>query len=302
MGQGREAATVRQAILIVLLIAAAFLGGAFVTGPGLQWAQARLLRSLGLSNGGEIAAVDLESGVIGTDPAELPKSQVAAPSEPIAPMPRVLAERKSSKQDAFDRIPPAEPGGTPSTSNSGSNQSRPLSLPSATPPRSVTKSSARGQALVDPKVSPAGGDSLSSRSGPATQTQGEKSPPPALLDSLATLSPAAESSSDSERPPSTRRSHGSKSPEANGDEWAMLVSKMQTLGVSRFSVEGEPGGQVVFACLIPLAGRQAVTQRFESSGDDVIQAARAALRRVILWRATQLPRDNSPAPGEKNER
>jgi hypothetical protein len=82
----------------------------------------------------------------------------------------------------------------------------------------------------------------------------------------------------------------------------MLVSKMQTLGVSRFSVEGEPGGQVVFACLIPLAGRQAVTQRFESSGDDVIQAARAALRRVILWRATQLPRDNSQAPGEKNGR
>jgi hypothetical protein len=52
---------VRQVILIVLLIGAAFLGGAFVNGPGLQWVQSRVLRSLGLTNGGEIAAVDLES-------------------------------------------------------------------------------------------------------------------------------------------------------------------------------------------------------------------------------------------------
>jgi hypothetical protein len=28
----------------------------------------------------------------------------------------------------------------------------------------------------------------------------------------------------------------------------------------------------------------------------VIQAASSALRRAILWRATQLPRDNSPPP------
>lgn len=290
----------RQVILIVLLIAAAFLGGAFVTGPGLQWAQARLLRSLGLNNGGEIAAVDLESGVIGADPAELPKSQTAAPAGPIAPMPSVVAERKSGKEDTFDRIPPPEPSGMPAISSSGPDQSRPLSLPSATPPRSVTKSSGRGQALIDTRVSPASGDSRPSRSRPAAPTQGEKPPAPALLDSLATLSPTAEPPPDSQRTPLTRRSPVSKSPEASVDEWAKLVSKMQNLGVSRYSVEGEPGGQVVFACLIPLAGRQAVSERFESSGDDVIQAARAALRRVILWRATQLPRDNSAAPAEKN--
>jgi hypothetical protein len=88
--------------------------------------------------------------------------------------------------------------------------------------------------------------------------------------------------------------------EAKNDEWAILVTKMQTLGVSHFTVEGEPGGHVIFACLIPLAGRQAVSQRFESSGDDVIQAARAALRRVVLWRAAQSSYDNSPAPAEKS--
>ena len=50
----------RQAILVVVLVAASFLGGAFVNGPGLRWAQTRVLRSLGLSDGGEIASVDLE--------------------------------------------------------------------------------------------------------------------------------------------------------------------------------------------------------------------------------------------------
>jgi hypothetical protein len=62
---------------------------------------------------------------------------------------------------------------------------------------------------------------------------------------------------------------------------------MQTLGISRFTIEGQPGGRVVFSCLIPVAGRQAVAQRFEAEGDDGFRAARAALRRVALWRATQ---------------
>ena len=47
-------------ILVVVLVAAAFLGGAFVNGPGLQWAQTRVLRSLGLNNAGEITSVDLK--------------------------------------------------------------------------------------------------------------------------------------------------------------------------------------------------------------------------------------------------
>ena len=71
------------------------------------------------------------------------------------------------------------------------------------------------------------------------------------------------------------------------DDWSTLARKMQALGVSRFTIEGQPGGRVVFSCLIPLAGRHAVAQRFEAEGNDALQAARAALRRVALWRATQ---------------
>jgi hypothetical protein len=72
---------------------------------------------------------------------------------------------------------------------------------------------------------------------------------------------------------------------------------MQALGVSRFTIEGQPGGPVVFSCLIPLVpGRQAVAQRFEAEGPDVFHAAQAALRRIALWRATQVP--PSPLVGE----
>ena len=70
----------------------------------------------------------------------------------------------------------------------------------------------------------------------------------------------------------------------NGPSWS---ARCRSLGVSRFTIEAEPGGRVVFSCLIPLAGRQAVTQRFEAEGDDIVQAAHAALRRIGLWRATQ---------------
>ena len=43
MGQGREAATVRQLVLVIVLVGAAFLGGAFVNGPGLRWVQAQVI-------------------------------------------------------------------------------------------------------------------------------------------------------------------------------------------------------------------------------------------------------------------
>ena len=46
---------------------------------------------------------------------------------------------------------------------------------------------------------------------------------------------------------------------------------MQSFGATRFTIEGKPGGPVVFACLIPVAGRQAVTERFEAEGDDIIK-------------------------------
>jgi len=70
-------------------------------------------------------------------------------------------------------------------------------------------------------------------------------------------------------------------------DWASVRRAMRDLGVSRYGVEGEPGGVARFHCVIPLAGRRAVGQHFEAEGPDDLQAAKAALRRVALWRATE---------------
>jgi hypothetical protein len=216
---------VRQAILVIFLVGAAFLGGAFVNGPGLHWAQARLIRSLGLTNGGEIASIDLK-------PTGGPEaiSDGVAPAKPIVNMP-------------------------PS--------------PRPTVPAAALESQPSG-------LQPKGSQAMSAPSDPDVT--------PAILDSLAALLPSSPS------PPHSGSSMASAAPKPGGKErapWSTLERKMQALGVSRFMIDGEVGGQVVFSCLIPIAGRQAVTQRFEAGGDDIAQAADATLRRIGLWRAAQ---------------
>jgi hypothetical protein len=275
MVQGREATTVRQAILVIVLVGASFLGGAFVNGPGLHWAQTRMLRSLGLSNGGEIASVDLKATAnTETMPDGLGPAKVAVDMMQGLPaaVPSVVAEDESSKHNASDHSlsfsfqPQPQPQPEPKSKHGGvgSPPSPPSTASSPSPPRlsaAVTKISAG--ASLDPHVAPA------------------------ILDSLAALLPSTPPVSSAPSPSSSRSPSAPKSVGDGGDDWAILERKMQTLGVSRFMIEAEPGGRVVFSCLIPLAGRQAIAQRFEAEGDDIVQAAHTALRRIGLWRASQ---------------
>jgi hypothetical protein len=120
-----------------------------------------------------------------------------------------------------------------------------------------------------------------------TDPDGRPAPPDSLASSIPGPAPAPP---DGLAPPAPMPAapRPAPTPDTPGDDdWAALARKMQALGISRFSIEGQPGGRVVFACLIPLAGRQAVAQRFEAEGDDALRAARATLRRVALWRASQ---------------
>jgi hypothetical protein len=317
MGPGREAATVRQVILVVVLVAAAFLGGAFVNGPGLRWAQTQLLGSLGLgAEGGEIPSVDLKAGASpdapGDDSARA-RAAFEAARGPVAPAPSVVAEASPGKSGATDR--PDASGGQGqrryrSPSSSPSAQSALSVPPPLAPPAAFSRAGAddpRGgetppplPAVVtddgtrDPGVTQAAlPSSPPARPGPAPADR-DREVRPALMDSLASLMPSpAPAPPESLRPsdPSPAPPPEKPTPEKPGaDDWATLARKMQALGVSRFTIEGQPGGRVVFSCLIPVAGRQAVAQRFEAEGDDAVQAARAALRRVALWRAAQPPR------------
>jgi hypothetical protein len=301
MGQGREAVTVRQAILIALLIGAAFLGGAFINGPGLQWVQSRVLRLLGFNNGGEIAAVDLEANLndeIGSEHAEPLNQRAAIAPGPIAPIPSLVSENKAATQDASRKATADQPLSKSLKNGLASDQPRQSSFPSATSPRSVTKSSPIARASLDQDVMLARGGSLPQSSPSHSAQPSTALEAPAILDSLAAVLLPGDSSRDAPVSPLTSSSTGSKSTRVvGGDEWALLESRMQTLGVSRFTIEGKPDGPVVFACLVPVAGYQAVTERFEAEGDDVIQAAKAVMRRVVLWRATQTSRyDQNSAP------
>ena len=67
-------------------MAASFLGGAFVNGPGLQWIEAWLLKYLGLNNGSEIASVDLKPAV-GPD-TDLDESRLTKLATAVSKQPR----------------------------------------------------------------------------------------------------------------------------------------------------------------------------------------------------------------------
>jgi hypothetical protein len=76
---------------------------------------------------------------------------------------------------------------------------------------------------------------------------------------------------------------------ATDGHWATIMQRMQKLGIGKYWVEGDPSGSVIFRCVIPLAGRRAVSQQFEGEGADLFTAAESALRRVALWKATEAP-------------
>ena len=272
----------------MILVAAAFGGGAFVNGPGLHWVQTRVLRSLGLNNSGEITSVDLQpppGSAPGPGEAGLVKPE-AMPA-PLAPTPSLVTENESSEDDVSKALSPSRSKPRSRPSPDDANTTRPESSSVLSPTERVSERSRpplEGPA-PDPDVKPA------STSKPPANSHVTPEVVPALLDTLAGLLPAnppgsGQSSPPLSAPPKALES-GRKPGASRNEDWMILERKMQSLGVTRYSVEGEPGGKVVFSCLIPIAGRQAVTQRFEAEGDDLTQATRATLRRITLWRATQ---------------
>jgi hypothetical protein len=292
MGQGKEAAAVRKAILVVVLVAASFSGGAFVNGPGLQWAETRVLRSLGLNNGGEIASVDLKPAIIAdtsVDELRSAKKGTNVLERPRAPMPSLLSEHELSADDNSDGPLALQAGAKPNSIGSALPASRiPSTSPSPTKrPVTLTKALERQASPADPDVKQATATSRPVNSGESDRP--DPNAKPDILDTLVALLPSNSESSAFHPPaPTSLPAASIQKPVVNGsDNWAVVERKMQSLGVSRYAIEGQPGDRVVFACLIPLAGRQAITQRFEAEGDDMVEAAQAALRRITLWRSTQ---------------
>ncbi len=280
----------RHAILVIVLIASSFLGGAFVNGPGLRWAQTRLMRSLGLNEEGEIASVDLMAAAPdGVGSGSGPAKPAGDPMlEPLAPVPSVVAEDESSQQVPSDHRTASSAELNEKPRHGSASKTQPVSPSPSSSPAPVSAAAAlAAQRLASPdsEVKPVGAGPAD---GPGSSDSKVKT---ALLDALGTLLPST-SSSPPEPLSGSALSPSSSTPKSMrnvSDDWIVLQQKLQALNVSHFTIEGEPGGRILFSCLIPLAGRQAVTQRFEAEGDDVIQAMQATLRRIALWRATQPP-------------
>jgi hypothetical protein len=80
------------------------------------------------------------------------------------------------------------------------------------------------------------------------------------------------------------------------ESWSTIRERLKSLGVTRYTVEAELSGRVVMACLIPVAGRHSVTQRFEGDGNDEFEASRVVLHRITLWQAARRAAPPPPSP------
>ena len=279
-----------KVFFFIVLVAAAFAGGAMINGPGLRWAQVQFAS---LTEGEETPAADKDKVkasaandgipatpipplVVETPPAEpdKPKSTAAAPS-PVAltnasePGPAPVPEPKAPAP-LDPRELGVKPGGEPAPPASPLASLPPLDLPSAQTEPERSWSDMPGSApasAVLPKSSPRAG---------MDKPDAEKADAGVVRSALPSdLSPTPSSSSGP--PPEARSSN----------DWAEVRRRLSALGVSRYGIEGEPKGLVRFHCVIPLAGRRAVGQQFEGEGNDEFEAALAALKRVALWRATE---------------
>lgn len=271
----------RQALFAVMLVAASFAGGAVVNGPGLRWAQNMVLGRMGLEEDGD---ADKEKHVGGGLDDGVPFHAIpplAVEPSVIAPGPAVI-EPKARADDAAAAVEPGALPGLPpvpetATADTAAPPTRPpiqTPAPALVPapavvesPAPLTTSRERDRAALD---------LASATSAPERDSgRGDTTIRPVSLASAADV-------------PSTAPPQDAAKGEPT--DWAGVRKALRDLGVSRYGTDGAPIGRVRFHCVIPLAGRRAVGQHFEAEGDDDLEAARAALRRVVLWRAAEGPK------------
>jgi len=67
------------------------------------------------------------------------------------------------------------------------------------------------------------------------------------------------------------RTAGTESAVDDEADLTILGWKMQTLGISGFTIEGKPSGHLVFSCMLLIPGCRALAKRFEAEGYNVVQ-------------------------------
>jgi hypothetical protein len=294
----------RKGLFAIVLVLASFAGGAAVNGPGLRWVRDMVLNQPGV----EITTTTTTGGDPAGDPqsepgassgagagvapvAEIPSRPIpplVLPPEPIPPSPPVLASAvptrspavasKSNSEPPWTRAPaPPRPTVPETPEKAPGEKASEASIPIATASASAIEPPA-----PLPMARERNTDSVPVRPIAAAAPVDRDINRAVLPSSPAPAPPLGEVPTE---PPTSPAAAGTGT--AGLDDWGAIRRKMRALGVARFEIEGEPEGRVRFSCVIPLAGRRAVSQHFEGEGSDELEAAQTALRRVALWRATE---------------
>lgn len=302
----------RQGLFAILLILAAFAGGALVNGAGLAWIRQQLseasasddsansitipevtgplspsnqildqqspLLPLPVASSSPFATTSPTSGGLVAQAPPLPASPVLTVRAPRGPSIAALTRPDAPADDST--LLPSDQAAEPPQSLFDAARSRiparqVTQVSSAPDAPEAQEGSVDGQTATPPKHQ---------SSAPPPNSDWSNSP-----DSTAParpVLPSAEKPADSlVRDEGLQRVSGSDA--LSEGDWALVRRRMEELGIGRFWVEGEFGGPVVFRCLVPVVGDRAVSQHFEAEGDDLLSACQDALRRIALWRATE---------------
>ena len=247
----------RHAIFVLVLVGAAFAGGAAINGPGLAWLQQNLI-------GGPTVIVDgTSTGGTSNRPA---KKFPSAGPPPLyvnlaAKIPRP-PKKEAPAPDPMSDLPPESPA---------SPAGRLLQLPEpADPELAVAAARPVGLPPQPPPDDPALLPALD-----APGDVGGLAPPKA--DPVARLASTTGGLDLASAPAATGSTRN----------WTEVRQRLKGLGVRRYAIDAETDGRVRFSCVIPMDGLRAVGHHFEAEGDDEFQAVEATIRRITLWRATE---------------
>lgn len=253
----------RQVLFVVVLIGASFAGGAVVNGPGLHWAQAQVMSRLGIADSGGSDVPPTVPSISNSN-----TNTTSADSIPSRPIPPLVIDVPAAQPE---RTKPAETPAAPVDPSSITFEPAPSALPGLAPVPETTP--------TPPPIDP-----------PAPLVTSRDREREAIDLAVATAG-AKDKPQEAEKTKDVHvrlASTPGTAVAAEPADWAEVRRALRDLGVSRYGVDGDPNGQARFHCVIPLAGRKAVGQHFEAEGDDDLQAARAVLRRINLWRATEV--------------
>ena len=264
---GKEAANMfRRAVFALMLIGAAFAGGAAINGPGLAWLQRNFA-------GGPSIIVDVASARPSAEAKNAPRQFPTAKAPPLQvdfpqaspPPPGKTAKAPASTELLAQVDPPLLPESPSTPASALAPLPDPTSAGEADPPV--------------PPLPPAAGASPRPSKPPGPEPAGL---PPLDPRSIPKSDPVARLASIERPEPTTAEATST----AASPTWAELRKRMKALGVVRYTIEAETDGRVRFTCVIPVDGLKAVGHHFEAEGDDEPQAAEAALKRIALWKAT----------------